>query len=402
MRKLFNFLLGSARIRVTGRFPERIINLCAQNRVEFWAVDWHDEHAVSFTLRSRNLSDVRRLAEKMQGEVTLLRHTGLPVFASKFRKRYGFLTGLCLALITAAVLSQFVLTVEVTGNETVSTQTVLQYLRRHGVRPGAFAPGLDRRQIEQEILLECRELSWMTINLHGTKVQVQVRERDEAPKRIDESGFFHIAARADGIVSRVEPELGDALVQEGDIVARGEILISGTVTMEPPQYSDLPERYYHLRARGRVWARTWRELTAAIPAQASVKQLTGRDWSVWSVNFFGKRVEFFGNSSISKAECDRITKVRRFTLPGGDWLPVWLQRDVYREYETAALPVEQNAAQQLLEQALTQRLKHMLGEDGRILNTRFQTRIADGLIYVSMSAECEEEIGQEVPARLGE
>ena len=194
MRKLFNFLLGSARIRVTGRFPERIINLCAQNRVEFWAVDWHDEHAVSFTLRSRNLSDVHRLAEKMQGEVVVLWHTGLPVFVSGFRKRYGFLTGLCLALITAAVLSQFVLTVEVTGNETVSTQTVLQYLQRHGVRPGAFAPSLDRRQIEQEILLECRELSWMTINLHGTKVQVQVREVDKAPKRIDESGFFHIAA----------------------------------------------------------------------------------------------------------------------------------------------------------------------------------------------------------------
>ena len=54
-------------------------------------------------------------------------------------------------------------------------------------------------------------------------------------------------------------------MEEGDTVTEGEILISGTVSMEPPMYSDQPVRYYQTHARGRVEARTWRTLTASIP-----------------------------------------------------------------------------------------------------------------------------------------
>ena len=55
MRRLMNFLLGTVRVRFTGPFPERLINLCAQNGVEFWGVEWLDEHTVRLTLRRRGL-----------------------------------------------------------------------------------------------------------------------------------------------------------------------------------------------------------------------------------------------------------------------------------------------------------------------------------------------------------
>ena len=44
----------------------------------------------------------------------------------------------------------------------------------------------------------------------------------------------------------------EAAVKKGDTVTEGEILISGTVSMEPPMYSDQPVRYYQTHARGRV------------------------------------------------------------------------------------------------------------------------------------------------------
>ena len=78
--------------------------------------------------------------------------------------------------------------------------------------------------------------------MNGTRVEVEVREVQKVPERIDESGFYHVVADVDGIVTRVEAELGDAVVGKGDTVGVGEILISGTVTLEPPIYSDLPTR----------------------------------------------------------------------------------------------------------------------------------------------------------------
>ena len=60
--------------------------------------------------------------------------------------------------------------------------------------------------------------------------------------------------------------------------------------------------------------------------------------------------------------------------------------------------MDRDAAANLLEDELTERLKRLVGTDGQVLKTDFQTRVSDGLIYVTVFAECLEEIGQELCA----
>ena len=36
MKKLINLLQGYVELKVTGAFPERLLNLCAQHRLRFW------------------------------------------------------------------------------------------------------------------------------------------------------------------------------------------------------------------------------------------------------------------------------------------------------------------------------------------------------------------------------
>ena len=397
MKRLMNFLRGMVRLSVTGPFPERLINLCAQEGVDFWALEWRDGRTLSLTTRRRTLALLRRLAEKAGCEVRVEGSRGLPDFLLRFRTRYTFLAGLALSLCAVALLSRFVLTVEVTGNDRVPTAVILTQLRQLGVRPGVYGPALDRQQLAQEALLGLEDLAWMGINLHGTRLEVIVRERVETPKRIDETGYYDVVAEADGIITHLEAELGDAVVAEGDTVLTGEKLISGLVTLEPPKYSDQPNRYYQTHARGRVWARTWRTLTAAIPLQAQVKEHTGEERSVWSLNVMGRRVEIFGNSSISWPFYDKITTVRRAVLPGQTVLPLSLIRETFREYELGTVEVDREAAQALLEEQLSAQLERLVGEDGQVQSTRFSAKVSDGLLQVTLLAECREEIGREVP-----
>ena len=202
---------------------------------------------------------------------------------------------------------------------------------------------------------------------------------------------------SDGVVTHIEPEWGEALVQDGDVVARGDILISGTVTMPPPLYSELPPRYYQTHARGRIWARTWRVLTAVIPVEAAVKEYTGSEKSVWSLNVLGQRVKIFGTTSISWPMYDKITTVRQAALPGGDALPLALNREVFREYQLQTVEVDLAAAQALLEEQLLQRLDLLTGEDGEVESTQFTARMNGGCLEVTLTAQCLEEIGQERP-----
>ena len=393
MKWLFNFLRGMVVIQVTVPFPERFVNLCAQENLEFWAMDWLDGNTVRLTARRRHRDRILELAGQLGGEGAVERSRGLPDFLARFRTRYAFLLGLGLTLLAVLVFSRFVLTIEVKGNERVPTPVILTQLRLLGVHPGVYGPALERKQLAQDALVELPELSFMALNLHGTRLEVIVREVVEPPKRVDVAENIDLAAQADGLVLKVEPELGDSLVKAGDTVAKGDILISGTVTMEPPLYSDAPTRYFQTHARGRIWARTWRTLTASIPLTAQGKDYTGREASCWSLNVFGRRIEIFGTTSISWPIYDKITTVRQ--LP----LDISLQREVFREYESVALALDQQAAQTMLEQRLRKQLHTLIGEDGTVSASRYEARVEGETLAVTLYAECREEITTEQPGR---
>ena len=399
MKRLMNYLLGVVRVRVTGPFPERLLNLCAQGGVPFWGVEWLDGHTLRLTARRRALGRLTELAGRVDCQVEVEGRRGLPEVLGRFRTRYAFLIGMAFALCAVGVLSRFVLTIQVTGNQQVPTAVILSELRRLGVRPGVYGPALDRKQLAQEALLELDGLSWMALNLYGTRLEVVVREAVKAPERLDTAENIDLIAEADGIVIKVEPELGDSLVEPGDTVAAGDVLISGTVTLEPPLYSDAPERYYQVHARGRVWARTWRTLTAAIPLEAQVKEYTGREKSAWAVQLFGRRVEIFGTTSISWSEYDKITTVRQAALPSGDPLPLSLVRETAREYVPRTVQVDREAARALLEEELLARLEEQIGPDGTVSAYQCTARETGGRLEVTLTAECREEICAEQPGR---
>ena len=218
MQFIVNFLRGSVSFTVTGAFPERFLNLCAQNGVGFWGLTWLDAHTLSLRVARRDARRVRTLAEKAQCEARAEGGQGMPYFLAGFQRRYALLIGLALALGAVCLLSRFILTVEVSGNESVPSAVILAELSRQGVRPGAYGPGLDLRRISQEALGRIEGLSWMSVNLHGTRAEVLVREREAPPELRDESTPAHVVAAADGILEEVEVLEGQALFQEGQAV----------------------------------------------------------------------------------------------------------------------------------------------------------------------------------------
>lgn len=399
MKRWMNYLRGMVTLRIQGLFPERIVNLCAQNGVEFWGVEWLDEHTIRLITRRETRKRLERLAQKVDCQVEVESSNGLPDLFLRLRTRYAFLIGLTLALCAVGWLSRFVLVIEVSGNQQVPTAVILSQLRQLGVRPGVYGPAVDRKQVAQEAVLALEDLAWMGINLHGTRLEVIVRERIQAPERVDEERYCDIVSEADGIILHLEAQWGDAVVQEGDIVAAGDTLISGLVTLEPPQYSDRPNRYYQTHARGNVWARTWRTVTAQIPLRAGVKIPEEEHKNRWAVEILGQRIEIFGNSSISYDFYDKITRIYPMTLPDGTMLPFALVREQYQACRLEETELDTEAARTLLEEQLTVRLHDLVGEDGNVQSLRFSAREQNGMLQVTVLAECREEIGKEIPGR---
>lgn len=388
MRRAANAVRGWVELELTGDAPEEFFNLCARQNLGFWAVKKCDGGRWTCRTSFWTWPKLRSLAGRGSWTLKLLRRGGLPGLFWRLRYRWALLVGLAVCLSAVGIMSRFVLTVRVSGNQSVPTGTILSQLRARGVKPGAFGPGLDVRQIGHEVLLELPQLSWMSINVRGTVCEVLVREGTPRPELVEEDESAHIVAKYPGIVTRIDVTRGEQMVQRGQTVAAGDTLIGSWVDFKEPEYYQGDMGGMLVRAAGRVRARTWHTLKAAIPLTGDAKVYTGREDSRWSAEIFGHSVKFPQRGSISYGRYDKI--ITYYTAPLG--LPIALRRETCREYETESRPVDPDRAADALKGELQERLD-ALCDPSEVKRVDYKTETQDGLLVVTLLAECEQDIG---------
>lgn len=403
MKKLINLLRGYVEWHISGAFPERMLNLCAQHRLQFWRLRWLDNTTFTFRTALSDSKRVEELAERAMCGTKVLARRGLGSAALSLGKRWGFLLGLAVCLGAVGVLSRFLLVVDVTGNESVPDAVILSELQRLGVKPGAYGPAIQEKELANQALLALPQLSYMAINIYGTRAEVIVREAVETPELLDEGTPANVVAATDGIILDIRADAGRALFQDGDIVAEGEVLITGVMELQGPQYSTVDLGYLVVRATGSVRARTWRTLEESIPLTAGQKEYTGAEQTVYGLKILWGQMDFFENSSISYGRYDKITCTRMLTVFGRE-MPLGLTTTTYREYTVTQAPLNVEEAEERLRQVLLRRLNDLMdANEGVVLRTDLVTRMADDVLTVTLLAECEEEIGRtvELPGETG-
>ena len=397
MKKLINLLLGYVELETVGAFPERLLNLCAQNRLPFWRLCWIDETGFTFRVALKDRKRLEELARRCGCELTERGRRGAAVVVQGIvRRRWGFLAGLAVSLLAVSFLSKFLLVIEVSGNETVPTAVILSQLQRVGVRPGAYGPAIAQREAANEALLGLPELSYMAINIYGTRAEIIVREAGKMPGLLDEDVPADVIAASDGIIEDIHADTGRAMFADGDIVAKGEVLISGTLDLREPVGSPIDLGYLVVRASGNITARTWRTLEETIPLTTQVKEYTGEESREYSLKFLWFEADFSENSSISQGRYDKITETAQLTLFGRT-MPASLTTVTRRGYTLREEPLDREEAAARLEELLVVRLAGLMEEhSGEVLQTDFVVREDGGRLTVTLLAECREEIGRTV------
>lgn len=397
MKKLINLLLGYVEIAVTGAFPERLLNLCAQNRLPFWRLRWTDETSFTFRVALRDRKRLDELARRAMCDLEERSRRGAAVAAERMvEHRWGFLLGLGFCVLAVSFLSRFLLVIEVTGNERVPTAVILSQLQRAGVRPGAFGPAIREREAANTALLGLPELSYLAVNIYGTRAEIIVREVEKAPELLKEDVPADVVAAADGIIEDIQTDSGRAMFRDGDVVAKGETLISGVLDLKEPEGGTVDLGSLVVHAAGSVTARTWRTLEETIPLTGQGKEYTGEEARSYHIKILWLELDFFENSSISGGRYDKITETADLTLFGRP-MPASLTTVTRRGYILREEPVDTEAAAGELKELLLFRLEELMEErKGEALRTDFVTRQENGRLTVTLLAECREEIGRTV------
>lgn len=324
--KWLKWIRGYVRVSVSGMFPERFLNLCARADLNVWGVT-RTETGLELSVAAYDLRHMQQIASQLDAEIAVLRRYGAAVFLGRLRGRGAFAAGMGIFFILLIVLRMFVWSVEITGNTAVEEERIRYELAKLGCRPGVLVSGIRVHDICEEMCIRVPELSWVAVNIDGSRVEIEVKERAQKPDIVDETTPTDVIAEKDGLILSLELADGTALVAPGQVVAKGDALATGVVHTEKAGYR-------FVAARGRVYAKTWTKIEASAPKTAEEKRYTGEEKRKYALRIFGKEIKFYFNSSISDAEYDKIIKIRELRMGESLRLPIALVTERYLAYES--------------------------------------------------------------------
>ena len=259
-----------------------------------------------------------------------------------------------------------------------------------GVAGLAAARSLRLAGVNEFVLLELEDVVWLAVNVRGCVARVQVVERVRGQDMV-EDGPANVVARRPGLVTRVEALGGQAAVVPGDTVTQGQLLISGAVDLDNGGL-----RWQH--GMGRVWARTWYELTAQVPLTVRQRGVPLSSRTRYALDIGKKRIKLYGKGSTLGGDCDKITQYRPVCLPWGLRLPITVAAETVTAYGPSTdVPRSTREARDEGESLLRRQLEELLGDTGTAENVRIDAVEQGSWLLVTLRAECLEEIGREVP-----
>ncbi len=262
------FISGYVGFTARGGFAERFLNLCRLNKIILWDLK-NNGGVISACTDFSSYKKIRSVARKSGMTVRIKRKYGLPFFLSRHKRRVGVVAGVLVGAVLLLILSTRIWSIDVIGNTRVSSEKIIGVFEELGVRKGVPASKIDIKSTEFAALERLKELSWLNINISGSKALIEVRETIESPE-IDEKDNTptDIVASRDGIITIIRPFNGTAEQKIGNAVVKGDLLISGI-----EENRDLTVTF--CKARGYVVARTKRAMQYNMPQKLVARKPIG-------------------------------------------------------------------------------------------------------------------------------
>lgn len=382
---LLEFLTGYVSISVEGYYIERFINICISEDILLWNIKREKSSFLYANIGIKNFKKLKDIARKTKCRIELKEKKGIPFLLHRYKKRKIFLILLILLVILIYSASNFVWNIEVIGNETISSEELIQNLNENGLKIGRLKSKVDTKDIINNIRLEREDIAWMGIELDGTNAKVNIVESSPKPDIIDEDEYCNIVSEKVGVITKIVPQNGTALVKVGDIVKEGSILIGGWLE---GKYTGT--RYVH--SNGDVQAKVWYSKREKMELGTAVKKETGNEEKKYAIYFNNFKINL-GKSIPNFEKYDTISEKKKLKLFSNFYLPIEIEKNLYKEVNLEEIQYEKEEAVQILTEKLENELSTEIQNTQNIVNKQVNEYQQDGYVEVEVIYEVLENIG---------
>lgn len=255
--RLWRYIRGYLRIRITGSGTERFINGCRHRNIRLWNLQAVNG-AYEVNMFVCDFKKLKTILRKTGTKVTIVKRIGLPFFLFRYRRRKLFFTGCVLCFALLVMLTRFIWDIDLSGNQIYTREQILHYLENNKVHTGMVKSKVNCSQIAADLRRNYKNIIWVSASIDGNRLCIRVRENMDAYRsktkkqrenRKEKAVYpYDLVADTDGVITEIVPREGIPRIRKGKKVRKGQVLVSGQVPVKDDSQTVIDYQYHRADA----------------------------------------------------------------------------------------------------------------------------------------------------------
>lgn len=374
--RVISYFLGTLRLKISGEYCERFLNILAANSVSFWS-PYVTKNDFFITVLKKDIKKIRILRRNTGIKIKITKRHGFPLIVNRYKSRYGLILGAIIFIAVLSLLSKGMWNVKIIGEAQVEEGQVVEFLKANNVKYGSIMKNIDTDILKQKMLLSFDNLAWVSLNKQGCVLEVNMTEF-ESKKHL--SSPQNIVAECDGVIRRINASKGSVNVKIGDTVVKNQVLVSGILSygyennFVEPQAEILAEIKY------------FKKITVEKRQKSIV--YNGKEKNRYSIEIMGLKIPLFFKDEQNLHKTEKSE--RKLSIFGGE-IPIKIYKDKSLYYNEFTYEIDRQKAEKTANEMLKKHFKEINAECKDI--DLIDTKETNGGFTFEYSITCIKDIG---------
>ncbi len=211
---------------VCGLNLDRFINFVKKKGFTLYDIKKYGNKRLIVSVSLKESKNFFAITKELCYNIKKVREKGVCYPLLKLSRSIGVAIGAIIITLTAIYFDGVVLSVSYFGSGSIYYREVEDYLAEKGIEKFTRFSSFSLSALEDGILADNKHLSFVSCKKVGSNLKIELVLSKEPVQKLD-TGVYSLSSDFDGVVEDIKVYRGTALVQKGQTVEKGQILVDG-------------------------------------------------------------------------------------------------------------------------------------------------------------------------------
>lgn len=337
--KTKNFVI----VKVSGFSIERFLNIAINKNIQISDIT-NFESGITLKVDIKSYYELRECAKKTKCSLKIIKKNGIAFLLNKYRKRKVLGFGFIFFIVTLYIMSSFIWSVNIEGNERISTDEITEKLKELNIYAGSPKFKINIKDVNHSLINSISEIAFISAEIKGTNLNVKIVETLEKTNMLNLNDYQHIVSKKDGIITNISIITGSPNVKIGDTIKNGQVLVRGEIDITNEEGFVTVK---NTKADAIVFARCFYEIEETIDLNYEEVIYTDIKKTDMSITIFDKTFNFFKPNLSDGLYSESVVFDENLSI-GQYILPISFCKKNYQNYDVYNKKYTQNEAKEIL------------------------------------------------------